>query len=191
MLHKCENKSCNNMTSNRHYCCKACQYEGRKGYKLSDETKNKISKANKGRVHTEESRKHMSDAHKGNKLTEEQKQHLSDYWKGKVYSEETKKKISDSVKKSYERNNDIEIKTEYQKIASDLYEYKCNICGKDSGRLCVHHMDGNHENNDPNNLCWLCNSCHARIHGGQTHEINEEMTNYIKENRLYKIKGGN
>lgn len=30
--------------------------------------------------------------------------------------------------------------------------------------LCIHHIDGNHGNNDPANLMVLCNGCHARLH---------------------------
>lgn len=41
-------------------------------------------------------------------------------------------------------------------------EYKCAICGA-TERLHVHHCDGNHENNDVNNLVWLCCGCHNNI----------------------------
>ena len=50
----------------------------------SNETKTKISEANKGRKHSEESKKKMSDIRKGRKSPMEGKQH----------SEETKRKIS-------------------------------------------------------------------------------------------------
>lgn len=79
-----------------------------KGKHLSDEAKNKISKANKGKHHSEESRKKMSEALKGikkPKLTEEHKRKLSESlkgrqsgMKGKNHSEETKRKISEAHK---------------------------------------------------------------------------------------------
>jgi hypothetical protein len=44
-----------------------------------------------------------------------------------------------------------------------LQKDKCEICGKD-GRLDVHHIDGNHQNNELNNLIVLCRSCHMKQH---------------------------
>jgi len=40
---------------------------------------------------------------------------------------------------------------------------KCECCGFIPKHLCqldVHHVDGNHENNDPTNLQTLCANCH-------------------------------
>lgn len=42
----------------------------------------------------------------------------------------------------------------------------CARCGYDE-ELCslhVHHIDNNHENNDPNNLIVLCGNCHVALH---------------------------
>ena len=41
-------------------------------------------------------------------------------------------------------------------------EKKCKICGK-TEKLHVHHLDGNHKNNNINNLVWLCTNCHYNI----------------------------
>ena len=49
--------------------------------------------------------------------------------------------------------------SEYQKYISD----KCLICGK-THNLQVHHKDENRNNNQPENLVTLCNSCHLRVH---------------------------
>ena len=49
---------------------------------------------------------------------------------------------------------------------SDYQKYvdtKCLICGKEYG-LNVHHKDENRNNNQPENLVTLCNSCHLRVH---------------------------
>lgn len=35
----------------------------------------------------------------------------------------------------------------------------CKICGSKE-KLHVHHIDGNHKNNDIDNLVWLCSDCH-------------------------------
>lgn len=37
----------------------------------------------------------------------------------------------------------------------------CVVCGESMpNTLDTHHLDGNKKNNDPNNLAWLCGSCH-------------------------------
>jgi len=65
--------------------------EGTCGYKLSEETKKKMSNAKKGIKRgplSEEIKKKLSISNKGNKS----------YWKGKKLSEETKKKMSNAKK---------------------------------------------------------------------------------------------
>lgn len=62
--------------------------------KLSEETKRKLSEANKGKKHSEESKRKMSEARKGKKKSEETKRKMSEANKGKVFSEETKRKLS-------------------------------------------------------------------------------------------------
>ena len=56
------------------------------------------------------------------------------------------------------------------KIWLSYKKYKkkvCELCGFiaiDKCQLDVHHVDGNHHNNDPNNLKTLCANCHRLIH---------------------------
>lgn len=79
-----------------------------KNRSLSDETKNKISIANKGnksRLGCKNSEKHkaiMSSKFKGKKLSEEHKQKLSLAKLGKKWSNETREKRNKNAKKSYE-----------------------------------------------------------------------------------------
>jgi hypothetical protein len=41
----------------------------------------------------------------------------------------------------------------------------CQICGlREPQILQVHHLDGKHSNNSPDNLLMVCPNCHARIH---------------------------
>ncbi len=65
-----------------------------KEFRLSEETKRKIGKANKGKVPSEEAKQKMSKAHKGLRPSEETIQKMSKAQKGKIVSEETRKKIS-------------------------------------------------------------------------------------------------
>lgn len=48
---------------------------------------------------------------------------------------------------------------EHRKYVED----KCDRCGFEPENICqldVHHVDGNHQNNDPENLRTLCANCH-------------------------------
>jgi group I intron endonuclease len=83
-----------------------------KGKHLTEETRKKLSKANKGKNHpmygknlSEETKQKLSETHKGKNLSEETKQKLSKAFKGKNHpmygkhlTEETKKKISEANK---------------------------------------------------------------------------------------------
>lgn len=41
----------------------------------------------------------------------------------------------------------------------------CKICGKEDKRvLAVHHLDKKHENNNLENLVFLCHNCHHLVH---------------------------
>lgn len=65
-------------------------------YTMSEETKQKIGNANRGRHLTVEHRQKLSDASKN--ISDEKRQKLSDSHKGKILSEETRKKMSTSGK---------------------------------------------------------------------------------------------
>ena len=59
---------------------------------VSLETREKISKANKGRIKSEEEKLKLSKANLGKKMSEETKEKLRQINQGKTYSEETKEK---------------------------------------------------------------------------------------------------
>jgi len=72
-----------------------------KGFHHSEESKRKISESNKGRVFTEEARRKMSESRKGIVLSEETKRKISSTKKGKKvppFSEEHKRKLSEVLK---------------------------------------------------------------------------------------------
>lgn len=50
----------------------------------------------------------------------------------------------------------------YKKIALANYSQKCAVC-KDTEQLEAHHRDGNHRNNELDNLMLLCHNCHRNL----------------------------
>jgi group I intron endonuclease len=71
--------------------------EGRSGIVVSNETKEKLSKARNGKTHTDASRLKMSLSQKGKKLTEEHKRKISLGHLGKKMTEEQKAKLPKRV----------------------------------------------------------------------------------------------
>lgn len=52
-------------------------------------------------------------------------------------------------------------------ILSDINGYKCAVCGVSEWQskaisLELEHIDGNSENNSPNNVCLICPNCHSQ-----------------------------
>ena len=80
--------------------CISCAQKGERnhayGKHLSKETREKISKANKGRKHNELTKQKIGKAHKGKYVSEETKRKMSEATKGMHHSRETKKKISET-----------------------------------------------------------------------------------------------
>ena len=83
--------------------------DGHLGFIMTEETKQKLSEAKKGKTFSEETKQKISDAKKGKTLSEEHKQKISEAikkqlvekwvpFKGKHHSLESRQKISDSMK---------------------------------------------------------------------------------------------
>lgn len=63
-------------------------------------------------------------------------------------------------------------------------EKKCFFCGL-KGRLHVHHKDGNHNNNDLENLMWVCAKCHnTKAHHYSRNELGRYIGAQLGENTL-------
>lgn len=77
----------------------------------------------------------------------------------------------------------------YRKIAlaNGLPRY-CAICKSDDiNFLEVHHIDGNHDNNNVNNLVFLCSKCHQTIaHISIRDEYGRFVTSILNNNINYK-----
>jgi len=80
-----------------------------------------------------------------------QRGHLSKH----EYYEENRQQIIDRVKRSRYGGKYFEI------LKRD--NYKCQSCYR-SSYLCIHHIDGDEENNSEDNLITLCRRCHRWIH---------------------------
>lgn len=95
--------------------------DGRKGSKLTDETKAKISKAHKGKTVSKETRKKISKAHKGKIGVN----------KGKKLSQETKKKISESRIGKYGGDKNPRYRTNIPPSEELYMEWKSGISQKE------------------------------------------------------------
>lgn len=92
--------------------------KGRRGFKHSKETKEKLRQANIGKTHSDETKKKISDAsinmsmetrkkigdsHRGKKISDKHKKKISEANKGKVLNKEQKLKISEANKGNTKR----------------------------------------------------------------------------------------
>lgn len=64
---------------------------------------------------------------------------------------------------------------------------QCPICDNQNvDHFEIHHIDGNPENNSPDNLLMLCPICHSKVTKG---DISEEEVKQIKTYLMIKVKG--
>lgn len=86
------------------------------------------------------------------------------------YYYRNRQKILDQKREYHARNAESRHEREhaYRKPYLKVYmdndgEMICSECGAIDS-LVIHHIDGDHENNSPNNLTCLCDSCHSKAH---------------------------
>lgn len=163
--------------------------KARKGVKMSENQKKKISETQKGNKYrlgkkcSEESKKRMSKAKLKNPTR---------YWLGKKRDKKTCKILSEVNKgeKSHFWKGGISFEIYpvdwTKKLKKDIRKrdgYICKTCGISQNELIgrfkvldVHHIDYDKKNCDPVNLISLCKKCHVKTNGNREYWM-----------RVYKI----
>ena len=144
----------------------------------SEETKLKISKANKGKGHpiTVDIRAKISLARKDAHFSPLHKKHLREAIKNRPpISESTRLKMRKA--QQGERNHCWQGGTSFEPYTPEFNEelkeqirerdnYTCQICSVPETecleKLAIHHVDYDKQNNLGSNLISLCNSCHSK-----------------------------
>ena len=158
------------------------------GHLVYEETKERLRLLNKGKKLTEEHKQKIRLANTGKKRTDEQIKNISESKKGKPLSEKNRKGIAKTrIEKglSKGKNNPMYGKSgilspnwqngksfeiypqEFKQIRKQILERDNHICQYPGcieihKKLCVHHIDYDKNNNNPENLITLGNSCHMK-----------------------------
>ncbi len=64
----------------------------------------------------------------------------------------------------------IALPEEIRKLVYEIYEKKCALCPT-RRKLHIHHIDGDPNNNDLDNLLLLCSECHGMHHPEKAWQI--------------------
>jgi DNA polymerase III alpha subunit len=84
------------------------------------------------------------------------------FYQGKFFLSNVPQKGEIGFQKRPEGNSVVFEKVKQEKIETLT---RCEICGNSfSSRKELHHIDGNHSNNEPSNLSLACVSCHKKAH---------------------------
>jgi len=132
------------------------------GHFVSKETRDKIGSANSGRILTKEHRLLISKGVKNNPNVMK-----SRFKKWHIQSDEINSKKASKGNKNPAwidgRSYDKHYLPEFRRIRKEILKRDkcCQICGGNN-KLCVHHINYNKDNNNPDNLLTLCNSCHSK-----------------------------
>lgn len=160
--------------------CRTCVC---KGISFSNEHKQKLSEAQKGKKLSEETKQKISKTKKGTSLSKETKQKISEARKGMHFSEEYKQKISDNHADFRGENHPnwqggisfepycIKFDKKFKEQVREYWDRRCVVCNKseteNGKRLSVHHVNYDKETccNDSIPLfVALCDSCHGKVH---------------------------
>ena len=148
--------------------------KNKKGKKASKETKQKMSNIAKERFKVPE-----NNSFYGKHRTEETKQKLSEKAKERYKNPKNNPNWCGGYSPSdYGKNFTKELKQSILKRDNHkCQDPNCNI--EYPKKLDVHHIDYNKQNNDPNNLVVLCNSCHSKTSGKNKREYYKKYYNEL------------
>lgn len=142
--------------TSRKYCSSSCQYKGKIGFKFSEETKNKISVANKKAYQDPVLRLEISRRQIGlnNSARESMLGDKNPLWKGGVTSENHK------IRKSLQMK-------EWRRAVFKRDNFTCQICGQVGGNLNADHIKQFAHypelRFDLSNGRTLCKPCHLKV----------------------------
>jgi len=145
--------------------------------KVSEETKMKMRLAKLGRKQTDEHKQKISRALKGKKP--KNLEMIQKMRKGSKHSEESRMKMSKAKKGIYIKEKagnwkggihdyPYEFTEELKQIVRKKFDFECACClvhQKELGiSLSVHHINQNKKDNVIENLLPLCQGCHLSLH---------------------------
>lgn len=67
----------------------------------------------------------------------------------------------------------------YTTVAYRYHEKKCVVCGEEN-IVAIHHINENHNDNDPKNLVPLCPTHHQYMHSRHKYLIEDKVNKYIQ-----------
>ena len=163
------------------------------GKKHTKESKDKMREKAIGRLHSEGTKKLFSKQRKGVKNPMFGRRGESSPNFGRKHTNEYKE-----LMRRYKTDIDFHMDNlitkdapKYRVLAFEHYGVKCENCGKERAIFEVHHLDGNHYNDDINNLSVLCIHCHQAYAHNKTNNgsgwvttLNEEFTKKILKARI-------
>ncbi len=134
-----------------------------------------------GKTHSEDARQKISKANKGRKFSDEIRQKLSKVHKGLLVKERNPAWLGGISREPYCFEFDRWLKEQIKE--RDSFKCKNPDCWQNSIKLCVHHIDYNKKNCSANNLITLCNSCNCRANTSRSYW--KKLYTNIMENNYY------
>lgn len=128
---------------------------------------------NFGKAHSDEAKEKIAAAARGRKHSDKTRAQMSASRRGKPKSEAWRKAISEALRNSDRLDHTGEKNANFkhgrfvdERVYRGFVDLECCAeCGATGVVLDVHHIDENHQNNDPANLMVLCRICHGKKHG--------------------------
>lgn len=144
------------------FCSKKCQLKNisknKIGTHLSQETKEKISKAHKGRIHSIQSRKNMSDAHKGKTHSLETRKKMSKSRIGEKHHNWKGGKTTDKRGYIYKRSINHPFKNRHGYVFEHRLVMEKRLNRFLTKKEVVHHINGVVDDNRIENLMLFANN---------------------------------